>query len=121
MINEHQQQREICDCEIEHQHRTRTRTFSESAQHDCSLMSLRSSTAACYTQFKLLSDQGTNIYHRAMTSAHLPLSVLLKRNQKPCFISFQLPLRSSCFTRAKHKLPDDQEKCQTHGDESEVH
>lgn len=31
-----------------------------------SLMSLRSFTARCYTQFKLLSDQGANIYHREL-------------------------------------------------------
>lgn len=47
-----------------------------------SLVSPRSFTARCYTQFKLLSDQGANIHHSELALAVFTSGLLYKRQIK---------------------------------------
>lgn len=59
-----------------------------------SLVSRRSFTARCYTQFKLLSDQGANIHHSELALAVFTPGLLRKRQIKNTSFHF---IASQCI------------------------
>lgn len=66
-----------------------------------SLVSPRSFTARCYTQFKLLSDQGANIHHSELALAVFTAGLLYKRQIKNTSFYF---IASPCISHQLHNV-----------------